>query len=123
MIPRPPSATRTVTLFPYTTLFRSSELLDGPPDVQHPGGGAEHEEQYEQPRPGAEPAVQQPADPDADDQRRDQLHADSEGEAQGPPPRRGGRALIDMRPRAARLRRPKPVFEADRKSTRLNSSH
>src|SRR3546814_5073181 len=78
MIPRPPSATRTVTLFPYTTLFRSSELLDGPPDVQHPGGGAEHEEQYEQPRPGAEPAVQQPADPDADDQRRDQLHADSE---------------------------------------------
>src|SRR3546814_10437811 len=27
MIRRPPSATRTVTLFPYTTLFRSSDRL------------------------------------------------------------------------------------------------
>src|SRR3546814_2851397 len=29
MIRRPPRSTRTDTLFPYTTLFRSAELLDG----------------------------------------------------------------------------------------------
>src|SRR3546814_3928113 len=36
MIRRPPRSTRTDTLFPYTTLFRSSRL---PPLLQGPGGG------------------------------------------------------------------------------------
>src|SRR3546814_4502235 len=30
MIRRPPRSTRTDTLFPYTTLFRSDQVLDGP---------------------------------------------------------------------------------------------
>src|SRR3546814_1901499 len=30
MIRRPPRSTRTDTLFPYTTLFRSSDTMDGP---------------------------------------------------------------------------------------------
>src|SRR3546814_17916280 len=32
MIQRPPRSTRTDTLFPYTTLFRSIEYLKDPPD-------------------------------------------------------------------------------------------
>src|SRR3546814_6868073 len=32
MIRRPPRSTRTDTLFPYTTLFRSTGRADGPPD-------------------------------------------------------------------------------------------
>src|SRR3546814_9554341 len=36
MIRRPPISTRTVTLFPYTTLFRSAQVADGP-DVAHAG--------------------------------------------------------------------------------------
>src|SRR3546814_20315074 len=34
MIRRPPRATRTDTLFPYTTLFRSVDLGDDSPDAQ-----------------------------------------------------------------------------------------
>src|SRR3546814_11417391 len=34
MIRRPPRSTRTDTLFPYTTLFRSARLLGGP-DIEH----------------------------------------------------------------------------------------
>src|SRR3546814_19202601 len=33
MIRRPPRSTRTDTLFPYTTLFRSLHAVDGAPDV------------------------------------------------------------------------------------------
>src|SRR3546814_14789393 len=31
MVPRPPKATRTDTLFPYTTLFRSAQMLGAQP--------------------------------------------------------------------------------------------
>src|SRR5690606_33610208 len=89
---------------------RTPELVDGPPDVHHAGASAEHEEQYEQPRPGPEPAVEQPADPDADDQRRDQFHADPKGQPQGTSLGRARRASFDMRLRATRLRRPKPIL-------------
>src|SRR3546814_8745370 len=34
---RPPSVTRTYTLFPYTTLFRSSRALSGRPEVRRDG--------------------------------------------------------------------------------------
>src|SRR3546814_144634 len=33
MLRRPPKSTRTATLFPYTTLFRSDTVVDGGPDV------------------------------------------------------------------------------------------
>src|SRR3546814_9163851 len=35
MIRRPPRSTRTDTLFPYTTLFRSDRIADLFPDIQH----------------------------------------------------------------------------------------
>src|SRR3546814_17210930 len=38
MIRRPPRSTRTDTLFPYTTLFRSDAALVGPGVVQGPQG-------------------------------------------------------------------------------------
>src|SRR3546814_15800690 len=40
MIRRPPRSTRTDTLFPYTTLFRSVDPGGGPPPVVRPGVGA-----------------------------------------------------------------------------------
>src|SRR3546814_17111129 len=33
MIRRPPRSTRTDTLFPYTTLFRSNQKIEGGPDI------------------------------------------------------------------------------------------
>src|SRR3546814_21076277 len=36
MLPRPPRSTRTDTLFPYTTLFRSTDLLTGVDDDADP---------------------------------------------------------------------------------------
>src|SRR3546814_12460446 len=40
MIRRPPRSTRTDTLFPYTTLFRSDRVVVAPPCLdQHPGLG------------------------------------------------------------------------------------
>src|SRR3546814_11347830 len=42
MIRRPPRSTRTDTLFPYTTLFRSHHALAAPAvEVQHPAGDRE----------------------------------------------------------------------------------
>src|SRR3546814_6239328 len=41
MIRRPPRTTRTFTLFPYTTLFRSEDLPQGKPLTQHPAGRSE----------------------------------------------------------------------------------
>src|SRR3546814_2806113 len=37
MIRRPPRSTRTDTLFPYTTLFRSPDRRRGRPENPHPG--------------------------------------------------------------------------------------
>src|SRR3546814_8652804 len=39
MIRRPPRSTRTDTLFPYTTLFRSRHKADAPDCRTDPGGG------------------------------------------------------------------------------------
>src|SRR3546814_16293885 len=39
MIRRPPRSTRTDTLFPYTTLFRSADGIVGPGRRQRRGGG------------------------------------------------------------------------------------
>src|SRR3546814_972455 len=41
MIRRPPRSTRTDTLFPYTTLFRSAGEREGAGDEEAGGGGAE----------------------------------------------------------------------------------
>src|SRR3546814_7361237 len=46
MIRRPPRSTRTDTLFPYTTLFRSGEK-HGPTSTTHYGNGAVVEEPFE----------------------------------------------------------------------------
>src|SRR3546814_2499268 len=57
MIRRPPRSTRTDTLFPYTTLFRSQEQrvveheVGGRHREQHPGHAADDEGQHEGDRP------------------------------------------------------------------------
>src|SRR3546814_13772295 len=55
MIRRPPRSTRTDTLFPYTTLFRSAagiiiadpDVCDGVPVMRDPGGGDDLVTQFE----------------------------------------------------------------------------
>src|SRR3546814_12572879 len=98
MIRRPPRSTRTDTLFPYTTLFRS---------VERPRQAADHLEPQRLPQPDR-------ADIGADDEV--ELHR----------PKAARFRMVDRmqahRPRdpATRRRRARHI---DRKSTRLNSSH
>src|SRR3546814_11900184 len=100
MIPRPPNSTRTNTLYPYTTLFRSKSH----PDL-HPGD-KEAEARFKE----ISAAHDLLGDPDKR-ARFDRGEIDAEGRE--PPPRQswsgapGGGAK----------------YHRDRKSTRLNSSH
>src|SRR3546814_2964309 len=98
MIRRPPRSTRTDTLFPYTTLFRSA-----PPD----GVGCVRDARRE----CGDGKRRPPRRLDA------RQYRDDEGavEAAGLRPRLDARTR-DLRPRLLRPR-------TDRKSTRLNSSH
>src|SRR3546814_13985593 len=106
MIRRPPRSTRTDTLFPYTTLFRSLETADG--EVPSP--------------PAAEPTI----DLDALEQRVSGLSlADVDSYGHGP---QRGAVLVEGGlggPDAVRqlLAAIPEGFPRDRKSTRLNSSH
>src|SRR3546814_2197865 len=67
MIRLPPRSTRTDTLFPYTTLFRSEHTGDAHPPV---GGGRQpfvpQREGAERQRPGDEHGQEQPAHVDSD---------------------------------------------------------
>src|SRR3546814_2964574 len=65
MIRRPPRSTRTDTLFPYTTLFRSGELQqqeDGDPQVEHVPGDTVQERRVV----GQRPIVQRARHPAAE---------------------------------------------------------
>src|SRR3546814_15752659 len=99
MIRRPPRSTRTDTLFPYTTLFRSALR----------GAGAAGDERRRPRRPLSDPPVVEAARVVDMARRR---------------PDRNRGILVAARPRAAAghlARAPPP--QVDRKSTRLNSSH
>src|SRR3546814_5814052 len=117
MIRRPPRSTRTDTLFPYTTLFRS---------LQADAAGAN------QPQNGRLADVDVPAEHrDAGEGRHDLRHDAvghnlRTGSAGGPD--RFDLALIDLLDRlveqlGAEADRAQPDRDEDRKSTRLNSSH
>src|SRR3546814_20678193 len=128
MLTRPPRATRSYTLFPYTTLFRYGSVLD---DMLRPcadeGSRTARcaEEERRQDHVGAAGGelrpdrVRQPA--------RDQLQASAQTDARvcrwraqlhGGTSRTAGNADLHQRVPAAHSELP-----ADRKSTRLNSSH
>src|SRR3546814_14748523 len=101
MIRRPPRTTRTDTLFPYTTLFRSGDALL---ERRLPlGAGARGRD----PRGGGEPGVVARAR-GVPPSRRQRLDA----APLRPPAGTGGAADV------ARY-----AAQTDRKSTRLNSSH
>src|SRR3546814_5494573 len=124
MIRRPPRSTRTDTLFPYTTLFRSQQ-------------GVEPEQREQPPMPRLGRAMAR--DAMADDggifggQWRDRRGADETVEqhrhaklarAQDRARDRGDLAPADAAQRLERRsRRIAMKGEPDRKSTRLNSSH
>src|SRR3546814_12302850 len=103
MIRRPPRSTRTDTLFPYTTLFRSPDgeaLVDaGPAGQDRQPADAER---------SVEDGRRQRADQGADVGRRNRRLNGIQGSSR----EMGQVSLVDVSKR----------FE-DRKSTRLNSSH
>src|SRR3546814_12323095 len=101
MVRPPPRAKRPDTLFPYTTLFRSVELVE----VFGVEVGADKGEVViDAVAPGREIDPIEVADTLRVNQRRDR----PPGYAEGPP--------LDIRPVRVQAR-------VDRKSTRLNSSH
>src|SRR3546814_6697324 len=126
MIRRPPRSTRTDTLFPYTTLFRSDRALD-PPNL------AQGQRQSVLARIGGQSAQHSRSGGGA--------AADRSGETQQVVPMGGDMADGDRIARHAGQQRPGvlaarwrlPAFtrgsplayvkRKDRKSTRLNSSH
>src|SRR3546814_8305638 len=114
MIPRPPRSTRTDTLFPYTTLFRS---YPASPPARRRGS---------KPEIGDEPIADIESPPARRRGSKPPPDRQSEARLSSPPARRRGSKPIPPeglmeRPASppARRRGSKP----DRKSTRLNSSH
>src|SRR3546814_1492789 len=104
MLPRPPRSTRTDTLFPYTTLFRSG-LVE--PEV----GGVRHAADREQHMAARDHLVVERCDDRvAFARERDVAYAGADVDALG---------FQDP----AHRRRHVLVLAADRKSTRLNYSH
>src|SRR3546814_1564394 len=114
MIRRPPRSTRTDTLFPYTTLFRSPDLgTEGGEHRLVDGARPERAQENGQKvgRAGQE-AGDTLAGPDA--HRRQKV-----GKSRGTRPERGKVELLDL-PGSGQEAERRPT---DRKSTRLNSSH
>src|SRR3546814_13188007 len=118
MIRRPPRSTRTDTLFPYTTLFRSGSqgdlfdhaLATGTLDVLAFAEGILH--QIKQPRDDVlHEGLRAKADREADDTGAGQEGTDVD--PQGGERRQGGDGDDGNKEKRAE----------DRKSTRLNSSH
>src|SRR3546814_3910344 len=124
MIRRPPRSTRTDTLFPYTTLFRSHRIdrRRHAGAVEYPPGGRRKDEgvpaRHARPQPGALLMIV--------DRAMIKDHADRE--PGGPQQRRSDSETGAQRTAGERLGEPAPGWlvgnePADRKSKRLNSSH
>src|SRR3546814_1030837 len=110
MIRRPPRSTLTVTLFPYTTLFRS--LMIGVPMAERPGRPP--------PQPQLDPAVDRARQQPPAECRPAVAHRVEFVVDPAPAERLGigGRLVVPLAARGER-----GEHRLDRKSTRLNSSH
>src|SRR3546814_16387035 len=109
MTRRPPRSTRTDTLFPYTTLFRS--LLDGDGDHALDGGAL-----IQQKRACVLGLQRLPADPGGDLHR---LHGRLRPASL---PQQLSHGNTGAQAAGVVVEEPSPLVQ-DRKSTRLNSSH
>src|SRR3546814_6266760 len=78
MIRRPPRATRTDTLFPYTTLFRSGRVEDRPVERRAPPHGGRGAVEGGRPAAGADPALAQHGLVDDAENRNAAAHQRSE---------------------------------------------
>src|SRR3546814_3989472 len=110
MIRRPPRSTRMDTRFPYTTLFRSQI------------GIAQHAEINKKDRPG-EGIGKVMSDSDCHRRLADAAYADDGNEAVGMQARGKLQNILVSPDHSGRAGRQIAVRKADRKSTRLNSSH
>src|SRR3546814_8709299 len=121
MILRPPRSTRTDTLFPYTTLFRSRfGIFAALGDAGEITGGGQDDEQLiaEEQEPAGGGAAEQAGTAGAlDDKDRG---ADQGIAAEGEDRRRG---VQRAQPAEGRPFKMHVEQREDRKSTRLNSSH
>src|SRR3546814_4716752 len=113
MIRRPPRSTRTDTLFPYTTLFRSASF---------PGCRGSSSLFPSDRLSGDGHAIGR--NTDAQERRRERGAAGIDGveRAQRGPAERATARLFPLLGRGG-AERPLPTEQTDRKSTRLNSSH
>src|SRR3546814_12554128 len=114
MIRRPPRSTRTDTLFPYTTLFRSADLDRR--GVRGLGAvPADHARQYDVAKPARYPRPDRGRTADGpgagDDRRRDdagwcrrvmERAKILNRRRVAPPPRRGARVMLCSHPQASR---------------------
>src|SRR3546814_9824264 len=120
MIRRPPRSTRTDTLFPYTTLFRSSP----DPSRKREGTRRLYPEQLRQRLLQHEELPDQPAMVAAARLvRRDDAFDLGHVEPARTRERRGGRERLRLFDQRAAEPRRHRRHEPDRKSTRMNSSH
>src|SRR3546814_9064792 len=114
MIRRPPRSTRTDTLFPYTTLFRSDELADrAVRSLFHLARQNAHRGLS----PGGEKAEKQP-----DDDENPRLMQCAECNADCPPEGQKSDADSPQEQEQAARRDRRPFQDGERKSTRLSSS-
>src|SRR5690348_17264541 len=67
------------------SLTAAVQFLGSPKHVEHAGARAQEEEDQEEYGRGAEPMVEQPADPPTDQQSHQQLDADPKRETEGGP--------------------------------------
>src|SRR3546814_1516492 len=119
MIRRPSRPTRTDTLFPYTTLFRSSEVVQAEADRLR-ARLAEREERRDKKKSGT-------SKPQTDDELTklkalsERFLKQSHGENARDPELRRAQGLVAQSISIARAKYPDDP--TDRKSTRMNSSH
>src|SRR3546814_14507274 len=116
MIRRPPRSTRTDTLFPYTTLFRSEEGVEGDVDLLPVEVAGEVEEMRFEQFPGR---IEAGADAEVGGAFEDAAIGKVAGHRVDAVARTEIGAHVEVRGRKAQ----KAAVLVDRKRTRLNSSH
>src|SRR3546814_16775013 len=120
MIRRPPRSTRSDTLFPYTTLFRATGPLLGPPLPGDLGRPILNAQNSGQPVPNPSIASPSPGISQEEQRRLQELEAARTARLFSSTESRSSNNPVSA---SSTTPPPQPDLTRDRKSTRLNSSH